>query len=143
MSADGPAIVVRGHEGRRYEGWVALGVSHLRWFGSENPGWMAEPRGQGWHLVKYSQEVRAYLPGFGPNELERLREEFGLLTNAELDRGSGEPAFYASRALAGLVRWAAAHPRLASRYAPYQAHLPGWHDRAHEQAARARQAAPA
>ena len=87
MSADGPAIVVRGHEGRRYEGWVALGVSHLRWFGSENPGWMAEPRGQGWHLVKYSQEVRAYLPGFGPNELERLREEFGLLTDAELRRG--------------------------------------------------------
>ena len=138
--ADGPAIVVGGHDGRRYEGWAPLGVSHLHWFGSENPGWMAEPRGQGWHLVKYSQEVRAYLPGFGPNELARLREGFGRLTDAQ--PGRPDEAFYASRAWAGLVRWAAAHPKLARRHAPAQAYLPGWYDRA-QQAARARRAAPA
>ena len=84
MSTDGPALGVGGHAGRRSEGWAPLGVSHLRWFGSEEPGWMACPRGQGWHLVKYSEEVRAYLPGFGDAELRRLREEFGLLTDAEL-----------------------------------------------------------
>jgi hypothetical protein len=55
--------------------------------------------------VKYSHEVRAYLPGFGANELQRLREGFGLLTDAELRKWSGEPAFYASRAWAGLVQW--------------------------------------
>jgi len=121
--ADGPALVVRGYEGRRYAGWAPLGVSHLRWFGSENPGWMAEPRGQGWHLVKYSQEVRAYLPGFGEEEVRRLREEFGLLTDAE--PGRLDEAFYASRVWAALVRWAAAHPRLARRHAQGQAYLPG------------------
>jgi hypothetical protein len=116
MSADGPTIVVRGHEGRRYEGWVALGVSRLRWFGSEEPDGMARPRGQGWHLVKYSEEVRAYLPGFGEKEVRRMREEFGLLTDAELRRGwPGEPAFYSSRAWAALVQWVAAHPQLARR----------------------------
>ncbi|MBV8092598.1 MAG: hypothetical protein JO110_05085 [Acetobacteraceae bacterium] len=136
MSADGPAIVVRGHEGSRYEGWVPLGVSRLRWFGSAEPGGRACPQGPGWHLVKYFEEVRAYLPGFGQAELRRLREEFGLLTDAELERWSGEPTFYSSRAWAGLVQWAAAHPWLARRYAQGQAYLL-WYDRAHEEAARA------
>ena len=141
MSADGPALVVGGHEGRRYEGWVALGVSHLRWFGSEEPGWMAEPRGQGWHLVKYSpSEARASLPGLGPQELERLRQEFGLLTDAE--PGRPDEAFYASRAWAALVQWVIVHPKLAGRHAQGQAYLPGWYERA-QQAARARRAAPA
>ena len=127
--ADGPAIVVRGHEGRRYEGWAPLGVSHLRWFGSADPaGGMACPRGRGWHLVKYSTEVRAYLPGFGPKELARLREAFGLLTDAE--PGRPDEAFYASRAWAALVPWVAAHPKLARRHAQSQAYLPGWYDRA-------------
>ena len=39
-----------------------------------------------------------------------MREEFGLLTDAELSRWSGEPAFYSSRAWAELVQWVAAHP---------------------------------
>ena len=136
LSADGPAVVVRG-PGRRYEGWVALGVSHPHWVGSEGPGWMAHPRGKGWHLVRYSEEVRAYLPGFGAKGLERLREAFGLLTDAELERWSGEPAFYSSRAWAGLVPWVAAHPWLARRYAQGQAYLL-WYDRAQGEAARAR-----
>jgi hypothetical protein len=83
------------------------------------------------------------LPGFGPTELERLREEFGLLTDAELRRGwTGEPAFYASRAWAALVQWVIVHPKLAGRHAHGQAYLPGWYERA-QQAARARRAAPA
>ena len=130
--ADGPALVVRGYDGRRYEGWAVLGVSHLRWFGSKEPGGRACPRGPGWHLVKYSREVRAYLPGFGEEEVRRLREEFGLLTEAE--PGQLDEAFYASRAWAALVRWAAAHPRLARGHAPHQAYLPGWYDRAQKAA---------
>ena len=133
MSADGPALVVGGHDGRRYEGWAPLGVSHLCWFGSKEAGGRACPRGWGWHLVKYSNEVRAYLPGFGPNELERLREAFGLLTDAE--PGRPDEAFYASRAWAALVPWGIVHPKLARRHANDQAHLPGWHNRAREQAA--------
>ena len=139
LSADGPAIVVRGPD-RRYEGWAPLGVSNLCWFGSKEAGGRACPRGRGWHLVKYSNEVRAYLPGFGPQELERLREAFGLLTDAEL--GRPDEAFYSSRAWAALVQWVTAHPKLARRHAHSQAHLPGWHERA-QQAARARKAAPA
>jgi hypothetical protein len=137
--ADGPALVVRGHEGRRYAGWAVLGVSHLHWFESEEPGF-ASPRGKGWHLVKYSNEVRAYLPGFGEAEVRRMREEFGLLTDAE--PGRLDEAFYASRAWAALVQWVAAHPQLARRHAHSQAYLPGWHERA-QQAARARRATPA
>ena len=129
MSVDGPYLAVGRHDGRRYEGGVALGVRHLHWFGSEEPGWMARPRGKGWHLVKYSEEVRAYLPGFGAKAVQRLQEAFGPLTDAELEGWCGEPAFYASRAWAGLVQWAAAHPRLARRYAQGQAYLL-WYDRA-------------
>jgi hypothetical protein len=70
--------------------------------------------------------------------LERLREEFGLLTDAE--PGRPDEAFYASRAWAALVKWVAAHPQLARRHA--HAYLPGWYDRA-QQAARAHRAAPA
>ena len=139
LSADGPALAVGGHEGRRYEGWAPLGVSHLHWFESEEPGFVS-PRGKGWHLVKYSHEVRAYLPGFGEAELRRLREAFGLLTDAE--PGRPDEAFYSSRAWAALVQWAAVHPKLARRHAQGQAYLPGWYDRA-QQAARARSAAPA
>jgi hypothetical protein len=118
---------------------MTLGVSHLCWLRREADPGLASARATGWHLVKYSQsEARAYLPGFGPQELERLREEFGLLTDAE--PGRPDKAFYASRAWAGLVQWAAAHPKLARRHAPYQAHLPGWYDRAREAA---RKAAPA
>jgi hypothetical protein len=131
--ADGPALVVRGHDGR-YAGWAVLGVSHLHWFASAEPGF-ASPRGQGWHLVKYSEEVRAYLPGFGEAELRRLREEFGLLTDTE--PGRPDEAFYASRAWAGLVKWVAAHPKLARRYAHHRAHLPGWYERAQQAAQRA------
>ena len=70
LSADGPALVVRGHEGRRYEGWAPLGVSHLCWLRREAAPGLARPRETGWHLVKYSpSEARAYLPGLGPNEL--------------------------------------------------------------------------
>jgi hypothetical protein len=108
-------------------GW-RWGVSHLCRLTWEAPG-SARPCSEGWHLVKYSrEEIRASLSGFGPNELQRLREEFGLLTDAELGRWSGEPAFYASRAWAGLVQWVAAHPQLARRYAHRQAYLAGWYD---------------
>ena len=75
---------------------------------------------------------QGYLPGFGGEEVRRLREEFGLLTDAE--PGRPDEAFYASRAWAALVRWAAAHPRLARRHAHSQAHLPGWHPRAQQAA---------
>ena len=140
LSADGPAIVVRGPD-RRYEGWAPLGVSHLCWLRREADPGFARPRETGWHLVKYSpSEARAYLPGLGPQELERLREEFGLLTDAE--PGRPDEAFYASRAWAALVQWAAAHPKLARCYAHYQAYLPGWYPRAQAEAARPR-AAPA
>ena len=111
MSADGPALVVRGLEGRRYEGWAPLGVSYLCWLRREEDPGLARPRSTGWHLVKYSpSEARAYLPGLGPQELERLREEFGLLTGAE--PGRPDEAFYSSRAWAGLVQWVIVHPKL-------------------------------
>ena len=140
--ADGPALVVGGHQGRRYEGWEPLGVSHLCWLRREADPGFARPRETGWHLVKYSpSEARAYLPGLGPQGLERLRQEFGLLTDAE--PGRPDEAFYASRAWAASVQWVIVHPKLAGRHAHGQAHLPGWHDRAREQAARARRTAPA
>ena len=132
LSADGPALVVRGYEGRRYEGWAPLGVSHLCWLKREEDPGFARPRGKGWHLVKYSNEVRAYLPGFGEAEVRRMREEFGLLTDAQ--PGRLDEAFYASRAWAALVQWAAAHPKLARRYAQGQAYLPGWYERAQAEA---------
>ena len=120
---------------------MALGVSHLRWLRQQEDPGLARPRATGWRLVKYSQsEARASLPGLGPNELERLREEFGLLTDAE--PGRPDEAFYSSRAWAALVQWAVAHPKLARRHAQGQAYLPGWYERA-QQAARARRAAPA
>jgi len=73
--ADGPALVVRGHDGR-YAGWAVLGVSHLRWFESAEPaGGMAEPRGQGWHLVKYS--------GLAAASREMERRQPGLAVEAQ------------------------------------------------------------
>ena len=73
--------------------------------------------------MKYADEVRAFLPGFGEAELRRLREEFGLLIDAE--PGRPDEAFYSSRAWVALVQWAAAHPKLARRHAQGQAYLPG------------------
>ena len=94
------------------------------------------------HALQYSpSEARACLPGLGPQALERLRQEFGLLTDAE--PGRPDEAFYASRAWAALVQWVIVHPKLAGRHAHHHAHLRGWHERAREQAARARRAAPA
>ena len=142
LTANDTYLAVGGHDGRRYEGHAPLGVSHLCWLRPEADPGFARPRATGWHLVKYSpSEARASLPGLGPQELERLRQEFGLLTDAE--PGRPDEAFYASRAWAALVQWVIVHPKLAGRYGNDQAHLPGWHDRAREQAARACKAAPA
>jgi hypothetical protein len=113
-------------------------LQHNRLKREEDPA-LGRPRATGWHRVKYSQsEARAYLPGLGPQELERLREEFGLLTDAE--PGRPDEAFYSSRAWAALVQWVIVHPKLAGRHAHSQAYLPGWHERAQQAG---RRAAPA
>jgi hypothetical protein len=72
MSADGPAMVVRGHEGRRYEGWVALGVSRLRWFGSKEPGGMARPQDRG-SAPRVEQAYIAHRSRLNPWPWERCR----------------------------------------------------------------------
>lgn len=130
VTADGPFLTVfeRGGGG---DG-SALGVSDLMHFDPQEWG---RREGLGWYVVKYGEQPNIFLPGFGDAEVKRMREEFGMVTTGDL-RSNSEECFFRSAAWKGLVAWVAGHPRLAASHASDGSYLPGWYERALEEANR-------
>ena len=129
LTADGPAVVGHRVRGGEYAGGVALVVSGLRRFVPEHFG--KGPGSWDWYIVKYRSEARLHLAGFTAGQVQRMRDEFGLLPIDEQDRPeSAAQAFHASRTWASLVRWVGQHPRVAKRMSRFDAYLPGWYDHA-------------
>lgn len=127
LSGDGPYVSALAAASRRPIGGVALGVSGLRRFTPEQTG--RRPMPSGWYVVKYSDEARVFLAGFAPQDVERLRAEFGLVpVDGGYDHRAPVRSFYASRAWAGLVRWVGEHPRGAAKMSRFDTYLPNWYD---------------
>lgn len=127
MTGSGPSLSCQTGSG------VALGVSGLRHFQPEALG-SRRPPPAGWWVVKYYLEERIFLPDFGRAAIRELSDEFGLVVlvdgeYAPTDR-IRQHYFFTSPAWDGLRQWVTHHPRLAKAYAPYDAYLPRWHERA-------------
>ncbi len=132
MTASGPSVACQAGGG------VALGVSGLRQFQPETAPHRGEPR-FGWWVVKYRDEARIGLPGFGPAHIRRLSDEFGLVILTERDPCPADRTrqhyFFTSPAWDALRQWVAKHPRIAKAHAEYDPYLPSWHERAMAEAA--------
>lgn len=127
ISADGPYV------SSRTGGGVALGVSGLRQFEPDMPLSRHQPP-CAWWVVKYTNEARIGLPGFGQAAIQHLSDEFGLVILTERDLAPAgrirQEYFFTSPAWDAVRQWVARHPRIARAHASYDPYLPGWHGRA-------------
>ena len=127
ISADGSCISCRTGSG------VALGVSGLRQFEPDVPSFRRQPP-CGWWVVKYTDEARIGLPGFGQAAIQRLSDEFGLVILTERDLAPAgcirQQYFFTSPAWDALGQWVAQHPCIAGTHVSCDPYLPGWHGRA-------------
>lgn len=87
----------------------------------------------GW-VVNYHDEARIFLPGFAPNAIRILSDEFGLpvLTEPGFDPADSahQESFFTSPAWEALRLWVIHHPRPARSLAICDTYLRGWYERA-------------
>ena len=87
-----------------------------------------------WLVVNYYDEARIFLPGFAPNAIRILSDEFGLpvLTEPGFDPADSahQESFFTSPAWEALRLWVIHHPRPARSLAICDTYLRGWYERA-------------